>query len=106
MFTSHKISSELADLNQKFLDRLFCREISKPELVLIIRTCLKRNSGISLPKGRSMGTGSCSLIFMIKYSRVLGCAVNLVGADHRQFLYERDHPSLSYQSCQYRVPGD
>ncbi|MBE8436009.1 hypothetical protein IQA64_17770 [Leptospira borgpetersenii serovar Tarassovi] len=37
MFTSHKISSELADLNQKFLDRLFCREISKPELVLIIR---------------------------------------------------------------------
>ncbi|UVA65292.1 hypothetical protein [Leptospira borgpetersenii] len=71
-----------------------------------IRTCLKRNSGISLPKGRSMGTGSCSLIFMIKYSRVLGCAVNLVGADHRQFLYERDHPSLSYQSCQYRVPGD
>ncbi|EQA62610.1 hypothetical protein [Leptospira alexanderi] len=106
MFTSHKISSEVADLNQKFLDRLFCRAISKPELVLIIRTRLKRNSRISLPKGRSMGTGSCSLIFLIKYNRVLGRAVNLVGAGHRQFLYKRGHPSLSYQNCQYGVPGD
>ncbi|WP_061223207.1 hypothetical protein [Leptospira weilii] len=103
MFTSHKISSEIADLNQKFLDSLFCRAISKPELVLIIRTCLKRNSGI---KGRSMGTGSCSLIFLIKYNRVLGFAVNLVGAGHPQFLYERGDPGLSYQNCQYRVPGD
>ncbi|EMJ62748.1 hypothetical protein BUQ74_10785 [Leptospira weilii serovar Heyan] len=95
MFTSHKISSEIADLNQKFLDSLFCRAISKPELVLIIRTYLKRNSGISLPKGRSMGTGSCGLIFLIKYNRVSGRAANLVGADHR---HERGHPSLSYQN--------
>ncbi|EKS01304.1 hypothetical protein LEP1GSC125_0638 [Leptospira mayottensis 200901122] len=36
MFTSHKISSEVADLNQKFLDTFFRKVVSKPELVLII----------------------------------------------------------------------
>ncbi|EKR64566.1 hypothetical protein LEP1GSC036_2651 [Leptospira weilii str. 2006001853] len=42
-----------------------------------------------------MGTGSCGLIFLIKYNRVSGRAANLVGADHR---HERGHPSLSYQN--------